>query len=37
MSLDADNVATARTVRAVTDLVSELAEGVRGASKVAAE
>jgi tryptophan synthase alpha chain len=37
MSLDTNNAATARTVRAVTDLVAELAQGVRGASKVAAE
>jgi len=36
-SLDENKAATARTVRAVTDLVSQLAEGVRGASKVAAE
>jgi tryptophan synthase alpha chain len=36
-SLDQNGTATARTVRAVTDLVSQLAEGVRGASKVAAE
>jgi tryptophan synthase alpha chain len=36
-SLDADNAATAGTVRAVTDLVAELAQGVRGASRVAAE
>ena len=36
-SLDENKAPTARTVRAVTDLVSQLAEGVRGASKVAAE
>jgi tryptophan synthase alpha chain len=36
-SLDADGKATATTVKAVTDLVSELAQGVRGARRVAAE
>jgi tryptophan synthase alpha chain len=36
-SLDQNNTATARTVRAVTDLVAQLAEGVRSAGKVAAE
>lgn len=36
-SLDAGGKATARTVKAVADLVSALAEGVRGARRVAAE
>jgi tryptophan synthase alpha chain len=36
-SLDAENKATSRTVSAVTSLVSTLAQGVRGASRVAAE
>jgi tryptophan synthase alpha chain len=36
-SLDADGKATARTVAAVTDLVAELAAGVRSAGRVAAE
>jgi tryptophan synthase alpha chain len=36
-TLDADGKATARTVAAVTDLVAELAAGVRGAGRVAAE
>jgi tryptophan synthase alpha chain len=36
-SLDASGKATARTVEAVTDLVRQLAEGVRGVRKVAAE
>jgi tryptophan synthase alpha chain len=36
-SLDADNKATSRTVRAVTDLVGALADGVRSARRVAAE
>jgi len=36
-SLDANNQATPRTVAAVADLVAELAAGVRGASRVAAE
>src|SRR5215216_7784633 len=36
-SLDPDGKATARSVNAVTDLVSELAGGVRAASRVAAE
>jgi len=36
-SLDRDGKATARTVSAVTDLVAELAAGVRGAGRVAAE
>jgi tryptophan synthase alpha chain len=36
-SLDADNKATARTIKAVTDLVAELAGGVRSARHVAAE
>ncbi len=36
-SLDAGGKATPRTVTAVTDLVAELAAGVRGAGRVAAE
>ena len=36
-TLDADGKATARTVVAVTDLVAQLAAGVRGAGRVAAE
>jgi tryptophan synthase alpha chain len=36
-SLDKDGKATAGTVKAVTDLVSELATGVRSAGRVAAE
>jgi len=36
-TLDADNKATAVTVKAVTDLVAELAAGVRAAKRVAAE
>ena len=36
-TLDADNKATAGSVRAVTDLVAELAAGVRAAKRVAAE
>jgi tryptophan synthase alpha chain len=36
-SLDQDGKATARTVRAVTDLVAQLADGVRGARRQAAE
>jgi tryptophan synthase alpha chain len=36
-SLVADNKATSRTVRAVTDLVGALADGVRSARRVAAE
>jgi tryptophan synthase alpha chain len=36
-SLDAEDRATAKTVKAVTDLVSELAAGVRAARRVAAE
>jgi tryptophan synthase alpha chain len=36
-TLDQDGKATARTVTAVTDLVAELAAGVRGAARVAAE
>jgi tryptophan synthase alpha chain len=36
-SLDRDDKATAKTVDAVTDLVAELARGVRGARNVAAE
>src|SRR5215207_1404316 len=36
-SLDADGKATSRTVAAVTALVAELAEGVRGAKRQAAE
>ncbi len=36
-SLDPDNKATGKTVTAVTDLVAALAEGVRGARRVAAE
>jgi tryptophan synthase alpha chain len=36
-SLDADGKATTRTVAAVTDLVAELAGGVRSARRVAAE
>ncbi|HLH87753.1 MAG TPA: tryptophan synthase subunit alpha [Xanthobacteraceae bacterium] len=36
-SLDAGGKATPRTVKAVTDLVAELAAGVRGAGRVAAE
>ncbi len=36
-SLDPAGKATARTVTAVTDLVAELAQGVRGARRVAAE
>jgi tryptophan synthase alpha chain len=36
-SLDANGKATARTVPAVTDLVTQLAAGVRGAQRVAAE
>jgi tryptophan synthase alpha chain len=36
-SLDADGKATARTVNAVTNLIAELADGVRGARRQAAE
>ncbi len=36
-SLDAGGKATPRTVKAVTDLVADLAAGVRGAGRVAAE
>ena len=36
-SLDADGNATPRTIKAVADLVGQLAEGVRGARRVAAE
>jgi tryptophan synthase alpha chain len=36
-SLDQNGKATGRTVKAVTDLVGELADGVRGARRVAAE
>ena len=36
-TLDADNKATAGSVKAVTDLVAELAAGVRAAKRVAAE
>ena len=36
-SLDSNGKATARTVKAVTELVRELADGVRGARRVAAE
>jgi tryptophan synthase alpha chain len=36
-SLDQNGKATGRTVKAVTDLVAELADGVRGARRVAAE
>jgi tryptophan synthase alpha chain len=36
-SLDAEGKATPRTVKAVVDLVGQLAEGVRGARRVAAE
>jgi tryptophan synthase alpha chain len=36
-SLDSGGKATLRTVKAVTDLVAELAAGVRGAGRVAAE
>jgi tryptophan synthase alpha chain len=36
-TLDANNKATAGTVKAVTDLVAELAAGVRAAQRVAAE
>jgi len=36
-SLDKDNKATAKTVKAVTDLVAALADGVHGARRVAAE
>jgi len=36
-SLDQTGKATGRTVKAVTDLVAELADGVRGARRVAAE
>jgi tryptophan synthase alpha chain len=36
-TLDANNKATAGTVKAVTDLVAELAAGVRAAKRVAAE
>jgi tryptophan synthase alpha chain len=36
-SLDAGDKATARTVKSVTDLVTELAQGVRSARRVAAE
>ena len=36
-SLDADMKATSSSVKAVTDLVAALAEGVRGARRVAAE
>jgi tryptophan synthase alpha chain len=36
-SLDPNGRPTARTVSAVTDLVAELAAGVRGAGRVAAE
>ena len=36
-SLDADGKATSRTVGAVTDLIAELADGVRGARRQAAE
>jgi tryptophan synthase alpha chain len=36
-SLDKDNRATPKTIKAVTDLVAKLADGVRGARRVAAE
>jgi tryptophan synthase alpha chain len=36
-SLSADGKATSATVAAVSDLVAGLAEGVRGAQRVAAE
>jgi tryptophan synthase alpha chain len=36
-SLDQNGKATGRTVKAVTDLVAELADGVRGARRMAAE
>jgi tryptophan synthase alpha chain len=36
-SLDKDNGATPKTIKAVTDLVAALADGVRGARRVAAE
>jgi tryptophan synthase alpha chain len=36
-SLDKDNRATPKTIKAVTDLVAALADGVRGARRVAAE
>ena len=36
-SLDKDGKATAGTVKAVTDLVADLAQGVRSARRVAAE
>jgi tryptophan synthase alpha chain len=36
-SLDGDGKATARTIAAVTDLVADLAAGVRKAGRVAAE
>jgi tryptophan synthase alpha chain len=36
-SLDRDGTASGRTVRAVTDLVARLADGVRGAARPAAE
>jgi tryptophan synthase alpha chain len=36
-SLNQDGKATARTIRAVTDLVAQLADGVRGARRQAAE
>jgi tryptophan synthase alpha chain len=37
LSLDKDGLASAKTVKAVTDLVASLAEGVRSARRVAAE
>ena len=36
-SLDSSGKATSRTVKAVSDLVASLAEGVRGARRLAAE
>jgi len=36
-SLDRDGKATARTTGAVTDVVAQLADGVRGARRQAAE
>jgi tryptophan synthase alpha chain len=36
-SLDRNNKATRKTVKAVTDLVAELAKGVNGARRKAAE
>ena len=36
-SLDQDGKATSRTVKAVTDLVAQLAEGVRSTRRTAAE